>query len=261
MLRGQNDWIMELQERQEFRQPAIFRSFSGLVAAESTRLGGFSNGPYASLNLGLNTGDDDALVQANRAFFFNALGWTTEQVASAYQVHGDSILQVDTPCREEGFDALITDVPGIFLTVTVADCTPILVLDPVRPAVAAIHAGWRGTVLGILKKTILRMQEVFGTNPQDCRAFIGACIDACSYEVDADVAQHFSAPYAQWSPELQKYLLDLKSANQAQLLEVGLLEEHIEISPYSTVLNNDLFFSYRKEKGITGRMLNGIGLI
>ena len=247
--------------RQEFHQPQIFLDFPGVTAAGSTRLGGISEGPYAWLNLGLSTGDRHEAVMENRKIFFGALGIEEGQVASAYQVHSDDILQVHAPCREEGFDALITDVPGIFLTVTVADCTPVLVLDPVRPAVAAIHAGWRGTVLGILKKTILRMQEVFGTNPQDCRAFIGACIDACSYEVDADVAQHFSAPYAQWSPELQKYLLDLKSANQAQLLEVGLLEEHIEISPYSTVLNNDLFFSYRKEKGITGRMLNGIGLI
>ena len=247
--------------RQEFQKPRIFLDFPDVTAAGSTRLGGISEGPYTSLNLGLNTGDQHEAVMENRKIFFHALGIEEAQVASAYQVHSDSILQVDTPCREEGFDALITDVPGIFITVTVADCTPILVLDPVRPAVAAIHAGWRGTVLGILKKTILCMREAFGTNPQDCRAFIGPCIDACSYEVDADVAQHFRAPYAQWSSELQKYLLDLKSVNQAQLLEVGLLEEHIEISPYSTVLNNDLFFSYRKENGVTGRMLNGIGLV
>ncbi len=252
---------MHTIERQEFHQPAIFRGFTGVTAAGSTRLGGVSEGSYASLNLGLSTGDRHEAVMENRKIFFDALGIEEGQVASAYQVHGDGILQVHAPCREEGFDALITDVPGIFLTVTVADCTPILVLDPVRPAVAAVHAGWRGTVLGILQKTILRMQEVFGTNPQDCRAFIGACIDACSYEVDNDVAQHFDATYAHWSPELQKFLLDLKAANQAQLLKVGLLAENVEISPFSTVLNNDLFFSYRKEKGITGRMLNGIGLI
>jgi hypothetical protein len=247
--------------RKEFHLPEIFRDFPWVTAAGSTRLGGISEGPYASLNLGLSTGDRQEAVTENRKIFFDALGISADQVASAYQVHDDGILEVHAPCREEGFDALITDVPGIFLTVTVADCTPILVLDPVRPAVAAVHAGWRGTVLGILKKTIGRMQEVFGTNPADCRAFIGACIDACSYEVDADVAQHFATSYARWSPELKKYLLDLKSANQAQLLEVGLRAENIEVSPFSTVLNNDLFFSYRKEKGVTGRMLNGIGLI
>ena len=252
---------MRIRDRKEFHSPEIFRDFPGVIAAGSTRQGGISEGPYASLNLGLTTGDRQEAVMQNRNIFFGALGIEPDQVASAYQVHGDGILHVYAPCREEGFDALITDVSGIFLTVTVADCTPILILDPVRPAVAAIHAGWRGTVLGILKKTIVRMQEVFGTNPADCRAFIGTCIDACSYEVDADVAQHFTTPYTRWSPESKKYLLDLKSANQAQLLEVGLMAENIEISPFSTVLNNDLFFSYRKEKGVTGRMLNGIGLI
>lgn len=252
---------MKKTDRREFHQPEIFRDFPGVIAAGSTRLGGISEGPYASLNLGLTTGDNQAAVIENRKIFFDALGINADQVASAYQVHSDGILHVHSPCREEGFDALITDVPGIFLTVTVADCTPILVLDPVRPAVAAVHAGWRGTVLGILKKTILRMQEVFRTNPIECRAFIGACIDACSYEVDTDVAQHFPAPYVEWSEGPQKFLLDLKASNRAQLLDAGLLEENIEISPFSTVLNNDLFFSYRKEKGVTGRMLNGIGLI
>lgn len=252
---------MRIGDRKEFHLPEIFKDFPGVIAAGSTRLGGVSEGPYASLNLGLTTGDRQEAVIQNRNIFFGALGIELDHVASAYQVHGDGILHVHAPCREEGFDALITDVPGIFLTVTVADCTPILVLDPVRPAIAAVHAGWRGTVLGILQKTILRMQEVFGTNPADCRAFIGTCIDDCSYEVDADVAQHFREPYARWSPELKKYLIDLKAANQAQLLQAGLIAENIEISPFSTVLNNDLFFSYRKEKGVTGRMLNGIGLI
>ena len=96
--------------------------------------------------------------------------------------------------------------------------------------------------------------------PGHCIAFIGTCIDECSYEVHADVADYFQEAFKRWDSEKQKFFLDLKKANQYQLLEAGVPEQHIEISPYSTVIHNARFFSYRKENGKTGRMLNVIGL-
>ncbi len=243
-----------------FRTVSSFQQFPELIAAESTRNGGVSQAPYASLNLGLSTDDEEKAVWENRNRFFHALGIVPGQIASAYQVHGYDVKQVESPGRWEGFDALITNRKGIYLTVTVADCTPILIYDPVKQSVAAIHAGWRGTALRIVHHTLSRMNEAFGANPADCWAYIGTCIDECSYEVDADVADHFQSPYKRWDEERGKFFIDLKKANQAQLLAQGLHPDHVEISPYSTVLNNDQFFSYRKEQGQTGRMLNLIGL-
>lgn len=242
-----------------YLQPKIFAAIPDLIAAESTRHGGLSQGAYTALNVGISTEDDPAVVTENRRIFFNSLGLQPEQVASSYQVHGDAVLKVEAPGRTDGYDALITQAPNVFLTVTIADCTPILIADPHTRAVAAIHAGWRGTVAEIVRKTLARMQEEYGTNPDHCYAYIGTCIDECSFEVNADVADHFAAEHKRWDESLQKYFVDLKAANRAQLLAAGVPAEQIEVSPYSTVLHNAHFFSYRKEKGVTGRMLNLIG--
>lgn len=242
-----------------YLKPTIFSSIPDLIAAESTRHGGLSQGAYAALNVGISTDDDPALVAENRRIFFHSLGLHPEQVASSYQVHGNAVLKVEAPGRTDGFDALISQVPNVFLTVTIADCTPILIADPYTRAVAAIHAGWRGTAAEIVRKTLTCMQEEYGSNPADCYAYIGTCIDECSFEVNADVADHFVAEHKRWDEPLQKYFVDLKAANRAQLLAAGVPSEHIEVSPYSTVLHNAHFFSYRKEKGVTGRMVNLIG--
>jgi len=161
----------------------------------------------------------------------------------------------------EGYDAMITNHPGLFLSVTIADCTPVLVYDPVHRAVATIHAGWRSTAALIAKKALRAMKESFHTRPQDCVAYVGTCIDECSYEVGEEVAKHFETAFVRQNGLPGKYCLDLKAANAAQLRSRGILESRIEISPYSTVLNNEDYFSHRKEKGQTGRMLALIGLL
>jgi YfiH family protein len=242
-------------------RPSIFTPYPWLIAAESTRHGGVSSEPYASLNLGLYTDDDPADIRENRRRFFGAIGTTASQVAGARQVHGCEVHYVEEPGQYEGYDALITDRPGLFLTVTVADCTPILLADIRRRSIAAIHAGWRGTIAGIVSKTMEAMRRHFGADPRDCRAYIGTCIDACSYEVDADVADHFDDPFRQWDASRGKFLVDLKAANRAQLIHQGVPSGQIEISAHDTVRHNEDFFSHRKEKGHTGRMLAGIGMV
>lgn len=243
-----------------FRRPALFSAFPGLIAAESTRRGGVSPPPYASLNLGLNTDDRPEYVIENRRRFLSALGIPPDRLTTSYQVHGNEVLIARQPGHHEGYDALITDHKGIFVAVGTADCTPILVYDPVREAVAAIHAGWRGTAQQVAREALLAMQKEFGTKPGDCHAYIGACIDQDNYEVDGNVARYFDPEHKREDAERGKWFVSLKQANKAQLLELGVPEEQIEVSPYSTWKHNDDYFSHRKENGTTGRMLAVIGL-
>jgi polyphenol oxidase len=243
-----------------FRCPAIFKSFPELISGESTRHGGVSTSPYASLNLGGSTQDAPENVSENNRRFFEALGVPLDIVAKSHQIHGSEILKVSEPGRYTGYDALITSVPNVQLAVTIADCTPILLFDPVGKAVAAIHAGWRGTVAEIVRKTVESMQKEFETNPAHCVAYVGTCIDDCSFEVGEEVAENFASPYKRWDVDKEKFFVDLKAANRDQLTKAGVRPENIEISRYSTVLNNEDYFSYRLEKGITGRMLASIGM-
>lgn len=248
-------------EKPLFRSPTIFAKFSNVIAAESTRHGGVSSAPYASLNLGGSTQDAPDKVLENNHRFFNALNVPFETVAKSHQVHEDKILTVRESGRYEGLDALITNLPDIQLAVTIADCTPILIFDPVTSSVAAIHAGWRGTVKQIVAKTVAMLQSEYGTEPGNCLAYVGTCIDECSFEVGEDVADHFENAYKRFDAEKDKYFIDLKQANRAQLIQAGLSAQNVEISAYSTVLHNADYFSYRYEKGLTGRMLATIGVV
>ncbi len=242
------------------RRPAIFAPFGNVVAAESTRHGGVSPAPFASLNLGKHTDDAPANVAENRRRFCAALGYSPEQMAWSKQIHADQIRLVTSAGGAEGFDALVTNVPGILLAVSVADCTPILIYDLKNNAIGAAHAGWPGTAARVVEKTLQRMATAFGTKGQDCWAYVGTCIDECSFEVGEEVAVKFADEFKRFDAERGKFLVDLKKANTAQLFAFGVPESQIEISPYSTVLNNEDYFSHRKEKGSTGRMLAAIGL-
>lgn len=243
-----------------FHSPAIFQRFPNLIAAESKRHGGVSVAPFSSLNLGINTADAPENVQENRRRFFDTLGVSEHSLASSLQVHGEAIRIVTQPERTEGFDAFITEVPGVVLGVTVADCTPVLIYDARRKVVGAVHAGWRGTVSQLVYKTLDAMHWEYGTGPGDCYAYVGTCIDECAFEVGEEVADRFSDKYKRYDAAAGKFMVDLKRANADQLEAFGIPSAHIEISPFSTVTHNADYFSYRLEKGQTGRMLAVIGL-
>lgn len=242
--------------------PKIFQQFPELIAVESTRKGGVSKAPYSSLNLGLFTDDSPENVLENRERIFESLGIKISRVTQSYQVHKDKILKVTRSKFYEGYDALITENANTFLSVTVADCTPILIYDAKNQAVAAVHAGWKGTVLDITAKTIQRMNEEFKTNPKDCYVYVGTCIDESSFEVGEDVAAMFTYDLKRLDKtgRKPKFYVDLKKANVTQLLKCGVPENQIEVSSFSTVLDNDTYFSHRKEKGKTGRMIALIGV-
>ncbi|WP_420148406.1 peptidoglycan editing factor PgeF [Spirosoma sp.] len=240
--------------------PAIFSTFPELIAAESTRHGGVSPAPFESLNLGINTSDDPANVDENRRRFFEAVGAADAQFASSHQVHGTEILYATEPGRYDGYDALITDRPGLLIGVTVADCTPILIYDQRNKGVAAIHAGWKGTAGALVAKTLVAMQQQFGTSAENCYAYVGTCIDECSFEVGPEVAEQFSIAFRRDDPRSGKSFIDLKAANAKFLTDFGIPENQIAISGFSTVVHNNDYFSYRAEHGQTGRMLVVIGI-
>src|ERR1700741_727347 len=241
--------------------PDIFKQFENVKAAQSNRIGGFSHSPFDSFNLGLSTTDDAKAIAENRKLFFNQLGTTEDHVAHSHQVHGNKVLVADHAQHANGYDAVITNKQGLFAVVTVADCTPILVYDHKQKAVASIHAGWKGTVEKIVKETLHEMNRQYGTVGTDCYAYIGTCISYQSFEVDSDVADRFDETVKRFDTKKQKYFIDLKAANKAQLNAFGLQDDRIEISTACTVLNNDTYFSYRKENGQTGRMLAARGLV
>ncbi|HMR43089.1 MAG TPA: peptidoglycan editing factor PgeF [Saprospiraceae bacterium] len=241
--------------------PDIFKNFPEIKAAQSTRQGGVSAVPFDALNLSYRVGDAPGNVRENRRRFFGGLGFNENQIVAGRQVHDDKICFTNVAGDFDEHDAFITDTRGLILAVSVADCVPVLVFDKKNRAIAAIHAGWKGTAKRIVEKTLRKMTLEFGSRPEDCFAFIGTCIDECSYEVDADVADLFPADFQRFDPAKHKFFLDLKAANMSQLLDFGLPEMQIEVSPFSTFIDYDRFFSHRKSGGRTGRMMAAIGLI
>ncbi len=231
----------------------------GLVLAQSTRHGGVSPAPWDSLNLGLHTDDEAVRVRENRDRFFAALGFEASAVAGGRQVHGAEVCVVRRPGQYDGFDAFVTDRPGLLLSVAVADCVPVLLVDPVRGAVAAVHAGWRGTVAAIAMRSVQVMHRCFGSRPADLYAWVGVAIGYAHFEVGIEVARHFAEAHKKPTARPGKWLVDLKSANRAQLLQAGLSARRIEVAPWCTATHHAHFFSYRKGGGRTGRMLAVVG--
>lgn len=236
-------------------RPAIFQTITGLVAGVSTRHGGLSKAPYTSLNLGVHTDDDPAIIEQNLALFCADLGISTTDLARSYQVHGEKIWVTGRAGYQSGFDAMVSVQPGVFAGVGIADCTPILLADPITRVCAAIHAGWKGTTAQIVHKTAKRMIENRGSNPADILAYIGPCISFAHFEVGDEVAEQFDEAFK--TRKETKWQVDLKAANKAQLESLGI--QQIEVDPACTVENNADFFSHRTEKGMTGRMLALIG--
>jgi polyphenol oxidase len=239
---------------------SVFSRFKNVVAAQSTRVGGVSAAPFSSKNMGYSSGDSEENVTKNRQIFYASLGIFEEEVAWSGQVHGKEILVAEKAGKYFGYDALITNKKNLFVAVGIADCCPVLIYDSVNNAVAAVHAGWRGTVQKIVEETILKMHAEFGTKGKNCYAYIGTCISECSFEVGEEVANEFEEKFCRFDEKRNKFFVDLKVANLAQLEKMDVPSTHIEVSPHCTVMNNDIYFSYRKEGKESGRMLAIIGM-
>jgi polyphenol oxidase len=245
---------------------------AGFVNAFSTRLGGISPLPLNALNLAYFTGDQKENVIENRRRFRKAIGAETAPLIPARQTHSTERCLIES--AEEGrgpqteCDAVLTRMRGILLGVQTADCLPILIGDPKSGAMAAIHAGWRGTAGRIVERTIADMTLLQGVNPRDCIAALGptACVEC--YEVGEDVIERYKKEFGYWRKLLVNFKengkahLDIRAANVQQLNFCGFSEDRIHVADYCTMHQNELFFSYRKEgKGTpssVGRLLSVI---
>jgi polyphenol oxidase len=270
-----------------------------LVHGFSTRLGGFSRAyGKGDLNLGFTKDDSRAAVEHNRAAFLRELSGARTQrnhgsapaMVSLRQVHSDIIHRVDQVPRETlTGDGLLTATAGLLVAIQTADCLPVILVDAKHRAVGVFHAGWRGTVKRIVEKGVGEMQRWFSTRPGDLKAAIGPGIHSCCYEVGEEVREKFEMQFSyagslfhevkESDPVREKYpllflsarapghsnlpkkiFLDLVEANRQQLLAAGVPAKSIEASPLCTNCRTDLLFSYRAEKGRTGRLMGVAGI-
>ena len=237
-----------------------FESLSrdGLVHAVFTRLGGASQGPFATLNTGHTVGDSEAAVAENHARIYDYLDLSPQRVVTAHLVHSNHIAVISA---EQGgqviahSDGLATSTPGLALMLRFADCQPILFYDPRQHALALVHAGWRGVAQGIAARAVETMEAAFGSQPADLLVGLGPAIGPCCYTVGDDVAAAMGYALPDWQAAMQPlgqgWRLDLSTANAQQLAVAGVL--HIERADLCTSCHNDLFFSHRAENGRTGR--------
>jgi YfiH family protein len=271
-----------------------------LVHAFSTRRGGVSRvyGGNA-LNLGFTQHDSRAAVERNRGLFLKTLGVANGRkswpLISLRQIHSDLIHRVDgigvdqMPPQSLTGDGLVTDTPRLVLAVQTADCLPVILVDPKRRAVGVFHAGWRGTVKRIVEKGVGEMRKHFKSDPRNLVAAIGPGVRGCCYDVGEEVRTKFEAQFSyagslfrdvkESDPVREKYpllfltarapghselpvklFLDLVEANRRQLLDAGVIAKNIDTAGLCTVCHTDLLFSYRAEKGVTGRMMGAAGI-
>lgn len=243
----------------------------GVTAFSTTRHGGASQGAYAQFNINHYCGDDEAHIATNRQTLATLLGIDTEDIVLPHQTHGTEVLliseawharpQADRQRELEGIDAVMTAQLGLCIGVSTADCIPILLHDPAHGAVAAIHAGWRGTVGRIAGKTVEAMRQAFATRPEALRAVIGPGISREAFEVGDEVYEQFvqaGFDMAHIAERRDRWHLDLPRCNQLQLIEAGVPTNQICPSGICTYRQADDYFSARRLGIASGRIYNGI---
>lgn len=234
----------------------------------TTRQGGVSTGHLRSMNIGIRRGDSPENVLKNYEILGNALGFDPKNAVLTHQTHTNIVLAVDETHKGAGLfapelpecDGLITNTPGLALVVFTADCTPILLHDPVTGAVGAVHAGWKGTAAGIAQKAVEAMTAHYGCRPENIRAAIGPNIKQCCFETDWDVPRAMldalgRAAMPHIAQKSEKYFLDLTAINAEFLRRAGVA--HIEAAPDCTRCNPDAYWSAR----ITGNLRGSQGAI
>lgn len=237
----------------------IFSEYENLIAVFSTRNGGFSKGLYSSLNLGFSTNDRKKDVTENRNLFFNNIGISENKIAKVNQVHGNNII-IAEKCGNLGIgDGLITEACDIFLCGTFADCISILVFEPERQLVGLFHAGWKGVLKEIAVRGIENICKLYNVQPDNLLVGISPHIKQCCYVVKKDTAYLFNQKFLK-KIDNEHWKLNIENTIIGQLLDVGIKEKNIETSDFCTSCNEDMFFSYRRDKGKTGRMLAVIGI-
>ena len=245
---------------------------SGVKHAFTTRLGGVSEGMYASLNLRFNCDDKRENVIENYRLLCAAIGVDAERAVPTHQLHHDNIRVVTEadagklfckPRDYEDVDGLITNVAEIPLFIYSADCGITLLHDPVTRCIGAVHSGWRGVALGILPKTAEAMCRVYGAKPENIRIAMGAGIGSCCFETDSDVPDAMLAAIGSAAEPFmerrgEKWHIDLRGINVHRLKAMGIRAEHIDLLPLCTACNTDLYWSHRlvgNDRGVQGAVI------
>lgn len=234
----------------------------------STRLGGVSKGIFSTMNLNFKRGDDPEDVMENYRRIAGALGLSVEDMVLSDQTHTTNVRVVTEEDRGKGIlrpqdytdvDGMITNVPGLVLVTSYADCVPLYFVDPVKRAIGLSHSGWKGTVGHMGRKTVELMHEVYGCDPADIIAAIGPSICQSCYEVSQDVADAFREAFTKEQAEDMlidkgngKYQLDLWKANRYVLTDSGILPDHLAVTDLCTACRPELLWSHRKTGGQRG---------
>lgn len=251
-----------------------FAPYPNISCFVTTRHGGYSEGNYGSFNCTPYTGDDVECVRRNQEILCSSLPQRPEELIIPFQTHGTQVLVIDGTylhaTNEErhkilqGIDALITREPGCCICISTADCIPIVLYDNAHQVIAAIHAGWRGTVNRILRHTLDKMHTLYDTTGEDIIACIGPGISLPSFEVGDEVYEAFRENgfpmeyISEWKPETHKYHIDLWAANRLQLSDFGVPDNQIESAGICTYQQHEDFFSARRLGIKSGRILSGI---
>lgn len=252
----------------------VMAPYSNIFCFSTARQGGVSKDNYASLNCTAYTGDDEQCVLRNQQLLCNSMPRQPKELVIPFQTHdtrievvGKEYLNATRQQRTamlQGVDALITQEPGCCICISTADCTPILLYDRSNIAVAAIHAGWRGTVNRIAAATLQKMQEQYGTDAKDVIACIGPSISQAAFEVGEEVYEAFRTNgfamdyISEWKPETHKHHIDLWAANRMELTRMGVPATQIETAGICTHTNHKDYFSARRLGIKSGRTLSGI---
>ena len=251
----------EVEKKTPYLEYPLFQKTGIVTSAFSTRLGGVSEGYYSSLNLSFDRGDDPARVLENFKRIGASMGVAVEDMVLSKQTHTTNVRVVTEEDKGKGVirerdytdvDGMITNVPGICLVTSYADCVPLYFVDPVKKAIGLSHSGWRGTVGKIGKNTVQLMQENFGSKPEDLLAAVGPSVCMDCYEVSEDVIEQFKEAFEKkywedllYKKENGKYQLNLWKANELIFLESGILPEHMAITNVCTHCNSKILYSHR----------------
>jgi purine-nucleoside/S-methyl-5'-thioadenosine phosphorylase / adenosine deaminase len=253
----------------KFVSSPILSELDFITHAFLTRVGAGSEGAVAILDFMVKGWSDKSDVGRKKATMGKLFGLDPKRLVITKQVHSDNVLVIDSDNQMDKdhladlsntrADAIITNQQGVTIAVLTADCLPIIIVDPIKSSIGIVHTGWKGTIKGILKKTVQEFEKCFSANPEDLLISMGPSICQCCYEVDKDVAEKYKEKMDTSNiitQEDDKLRLDLKRANVAHLTECGVSEGNIFLSTLCTSCNTDFFFSYRKEGKDTGRQLS-----
>ena len=243
----------------------------------TTRQGGVSKGSFSSLNLGNYSDDNPMAIYENRQILSRMWYMDISDFIVPHQTHSNKVLVVDEVFMNArpsdkiealyGVDASVTHLNNVFLCATTADCVPILLFDQEKRIIAAIHAGWKSLVGGIIENTIAKMKEVYNSNPTNIVAAIGPSISQKNYEVGNELIDHFNEAGFDLSmasflnEKTNKWHIDLRLLSHNELVRLGVAPQQIETSTLCTFDESELFFSARRQSIVSGRMLSGIKLV